>query len=181
MTRKQFISNSFYKSLFLLLSVLVLSACVKVEDDEEPTPQDEDVMFQVDLVKMTALEIKEGEGDQLEIYGTVTADLVRGNLTESNTLWSLPKASPLPVGLSDVPIIASQTFTVASSNIAASNIEVRADLFDSDGEGTNDPEDLGNEMISTPLSSVNSSSTFQITLNSSNGQWVQLTYSITRL
>lgn len=44
---------------------------------------------------------------------------------------------------------------VVSFNIVVSNIEVWVDFFDLDGEGINDFEDLGNEMISMLFFSIN--------------------------
>jgi hypothetical protein len=168
------------KSLAILSLVFVFSSCVTKEDDPEPAIV-EDITFQVDLIKITGLEIKEGESDFLEIYGAITTRLIRGNITESNELWSTSDDAALSVGLSDVPVAASVTYKVAPENLATSNLEVRADLSDYDGGGTNAPEDLGNEAIVTALSSITTSIELQVVLNDSGGQVVQVTYAITRL
>ena len=162
----------------LLSSPFIFTSC---KIGENVTPKDEEITFRVDLVKIAALEIKDAEGENLEIYGVIGSKLIRGNITEENTLLSLKDTEPLPVGMSDEPLVSSVTYKVASSNIDDSNLEVSAHLFDFDGGGSNAPEDLGNEKISTPLGSVLSSTNYQITLNKSSGQIVQLTYSITRL
>lgn len=167
-------------SFLFLLTITLFASCVQTTDDDDIEPQDEIIEFQVDFLKVAALEIKEAEGDNLEVYGTITADLIQGNVTESNTLWSAALEAAISVGFSDVPMTESVTFNVPTSKIASSNLEVRADLAESDGTGTNNPEDLGDETISTPLSNIISSSSFDIVLNDSSGQWVRVTYSITR-
>lgn len=170
-----------FKAILCVALFSTFTSCVVDNDDEMPVPADEDITFQVDLLKMTGIEIKEGEGEHLEIYGTISTKKVNGNVTEDNTLWSEDDTEVIYVGLSDYPLIASNTYTVSASELSSSNLVVIADLFDFDGGGNNAPEDLGKEEISTPLSSVTSSVTYQIVLNDSGGQHIRVTYSITRL
>ena len=179
MKQRNLIFTKVLKTLALVAFFSTFTACVVDKEDEMPV--EEEVTFSVELLKIRALEIKEGEGDNLEIYGKISSKLVRGNLTEDNTLWTQADTDALPVGLSDHPLSAIVTYTVATANIASSNLIVEADLFDFDGGGTNAPEDLGKEAITTPLSSITSSVTYDIVLNDSSGQFVQVTYSITRI
>lgn len=182
MEQRNLIFSTLLKSFLFLGTVFLFASCtVTSDDDDDTTPQIEEVMFRVDLVKITALEIKEGEGDALEIYGLINTKLIRDNISEENALWSVVKTEAIPVGLSDTPLSSSVTYTVATKDLASSNLEVRADLFDYDGSGNNAPEDLGDEAITTPLNAISSSAEYQITLNDSGGQVVQLTYAITRL
>ncbi len=167
-----------FLTLFALISMF---ASCNSDDDTPPTPIDEEVAFRVDLLKIAALEIKEAEDEMLEIYGTISSKLRRDNITEDNTLWSVAETEAIGVGVSDTRLVSSVTYTIASSKIAAGTIEVAAHLFDYDGGGDNPSEDLGNEKHSTPLSNITTSVTYQIVLNDSSGQTVQLTYSITRL
>lgn len=180
MFQRNLISFNILKSFFFLCSILLVASCTVTSDDDEVTPQDEDVTFRVDLLKMAALEIKDGEGEYLEIYGLVNSKVVRGNITEENALWSVVKENALNVGTSDTPLTESVTYTIAKSDIANSTLQVAADLWDYDGSAGNNPEDLGEGMISTPLSSVTTSVTYDIVLDDSSGQVIKVTYSITR-
>lgn len=171
----------FRKSVLFLFAALVLVSCEKDDDDMEPTPVNQDVTFKVDLIKMTALDIKEGEVDALEVYGSIDAKLVRGNVTEENELWSANDDEYLSVELSDYPLTSSVSFTVDPEKISESKIELTAALMEHDFSDDNPDENLGTETISTTLSAVSSTSTFQIVLDDSGGQHVQVTFSITRL
>jgi hypothetical protein len=172
----------FRKSLVFLCAALVFVSCKKDEDDD-PTPpaESQDILFKVDLIKMTALAVSDAESDALEVYGVVNVKLIRDNVTEENELWSADADEYISVGLSDYPMSSSVTFTVAPENISESNIEVISSLNEYDFAPDNPDEDLGTETISTPLSAVSSTSTFQMVLNDYSQQQVQVTYSITRL
>ena len=174
-------SLAFIKYAFVFsLTIVMLSSCS--EDEDPVTPIDEDVTFEVQLLKMQALEIKEVEGDALEIYGNIDTKLIRDHIVETNSIWRALIGEAISVGRSDVPVVAAQTYTLKKSQIAASRIEVDADLFDSDGDpDDNAPENLGREQISTNLSDITSSVTLSIVLADSSGQHVEVTYSITRL
>ncbi len=180
MTIFQSIFNKIPSVLIVLFAITLFASC---EKEEPEVPQDEDITFKIDLLKMAALDIKDAEGDALEIYGAVSTKLLRDNITESNELWNKAFGEAVAVGYSDVPMSSSVTFTVATSNLAASNLEVSADLFDQDGSdaSANPPEDLGKETLTTPLANITSSVTYQLVLNDSAGQEIEVTYSITRL
>lgn len=180
MNQGNLIVSNLLKSFLLLSTIFMAVSCTVTSDDDDVTPVDEEVTFRVDLLKMAAVEIKDAEGEYLEIYGLVNSKVVRGNVTEENALWSVVKESALNVGTSDTPLMESVTYTVAKSDIANSTLEITADLWDYDGNAGNDPEDLGEETISTPLSSVTSSVTYDIVLDDSSGQVIKVTYSITR-
>lgn len=169
---------SLLKSFALLLTITVFVSC---STEEDPRPQDEEVMFQVDLLKIAAINIKEAEGDALEIYGDIGSQLVKGNVTETNPLWSEVKEGAISVGYNDVPLVSSVTYTLLSSEVDQSEMIINAYLWDSDGTGTNAPEVVGNESISTPLANIRTSAEYQIVLNDDVGQSIRLTYSITRL
>ncbi|MEL7221018.1 MAG: hypothetical protein AAGJ93_06845 [Bacteroidota bacterium] len=168
----------------ILFLTAAFTACVQVDDDTDdpnvPEPE-EAVVFEVAIVKMAALDIKDAEADALEVYGNITAKLIRGNVTETNTLWDTNGESYLSVGVSDVPMTESVTYTVEAANIASSMLEVRADLSEHDFGEDNAPEDLGNEAIMTPLKDITTSVEYDIVLNKSGGQEMKVTYSITRL
>ncbi len=179
MTHSNLILTLLKRSFLLLLPLTFLVSCS--EDEDPPTPVDEDVVFQIDLIKMAALEIKEAEGDNLEVFGNITTKLIRDNITETNDLWTAAIEEAIAVGRSDTPVMASVSYTVATSNIAASRLEVTADLMESDGaSGTNAPEDLGSDKITTSLADITTSAEYSIVLTDSSGQHVQVTYSITR-
>lgn len=169
-------SNLFIATV-CLLAVASFSSCTVTD---LPEPQDDEVTFQVELVKMTALEIKSEEGEHLEIYGSVMAELIRDNLTETNTLWKLDAPSYLDVGLNDILVNERTSFTLLKSNLEASAIDVTASLSDYDS-ATNPAEFLGSETITLPLSVVTTSIELQMVLRESGGQVLQVTYVITRL
>ncbi len=166
--------------LILCLSVSIFSSCTVTKDDDA-VPEDEEITFKVDLIKLTALEIKDAEGEKLEVYGQINTTLITDEATEDNSLWSTVETAAVGVGLSDLPMSSSVTYKVPSSELSNSEIKVEADLFDYDGGGDNSSEDLGKESLSTPLAGISSSVTYQIVLNDSSGQTMQVTYSITRL
>lgn len=179
MTNSNLILTLLKRSFLLLLPLTFLVACS--EDEDPPTPVDEDVVFRIDLIKMAALEIKDAEGDQLEVYGNITTKLIRDNITETNDLWTAAIAEAIAVRRSDTPVSASVSYTVAKSNVASSRLEVIADLMESDGtDGSNPPEDLGSDKITTALADITTSAEYSIVLTDSGGQHVQVTYSITR-
>jgi hypothetical protein len=179
MKQRNLIFSTILRTFLFITLFSTFTSCVVKEDDEIPI--DEDITFQVDLLKITGIEIKEAEGETLEIYGTISSKRVNGNVTEENILWSKNDTEAIAVGLSDYPLMASNTYTVTASELTNSNLVVVADLFDYDGGGNNAPEDLGKEELSIPLSNVTSSVTYQIVLNDSGGQHIRVTYSITRL
>lgn len=172
----------FCKPVVFLFAALVVVSCKK-DDDDNPAPpvESQDVSFKVELIKMTALEISDAEGDALEVYGSVGANLVRDNITEENELWSAIDEEYISVELSDYPMSSSVTFTVAPEHISGSSIEVISSLNEHDFSEDNPDEDLGTETVTTPLSAVSSTSTFQMVLDDYSQQQVQVTYSITRL
>ncbi len=179
MTKHNFFLTFLKYSFVFSLAIVMLSSCS--EDEDPVTPVDEDVTFEVQVLKMQALEIKEAEGDALEIYGNIDTKLIRDNIVETNSIWNALIGEAISVGLSDVPLVAAVSYTVAKSQIANSRIEVDADLFDADGDPeSNAPENLGREQISTNLSDITSSITLSIVLADSGGQHVEVTYSITR-
>lgn len=169
----------FRKSVVFLFAALVFVSCKKDEDEPTPPAVEEDVSFKVQLVKMVALDIKDAEGDALEVYGTVNSKLIRDNISEENGIWSAIDTEYISVNYSDYPMTSSVTYTVSPGNISASSIEVIATLNEYD-DGNPD-EFLGTRTITTTLSSVSATSTFQMVLDDDEGQDVQVTYSITRL
>jgi len=173
---------AFLKAFLFLFLTLALVSCNDDDDDDDmnnapPAPQE--VSFQVELIKMVALEIKDSEIDALEIYGSVNSKLKRDNITEENMIWSENSANYISVGQSDYPLASVVIFDVLETNVDSTDLEVIVNLTELDFSNDDDP--LGSDLISTPLSSISNSSTFQITLNQSSGQHIQVTYSITRL
>ena len=176
-------SGSTLRAAALILSLAGLASCTITElPDPEPEPEEKELTFEVTLVKMAALDIKSGEGEHLEIYGSVTAKMIRDNVTETNTVWSIadPTSDLLYVGYSDVPVNSTTTFTVLESELDDTYMEVIASLSDYDS-ATNPAEYLGEERINTPLSSVANTITLQLVLDDSYGQHIGVTYAITRL
>ena len=171
----------FRKSVVFLLASLFLISCSKEDDDPTPPAESQEISFEVRLVKMVSLDIKESEGPHLEVYGTINANLVRGNVTEENVLWSTGASEYISVGLSDFPMSAAVTFTVSPENISNSMMEMTSALMEHDFSESNPDDNLSPETISAPLSAVSSTSTFQVVHDDSSGQHVQVTYSITRL
>lgn len=171
----------FRKSVLFLFASIFLLSCKKEDDDPTPPAQSQNISFEVRLVKMVSLDIKESEDDHLEVYGTINADLIRGNVTEANELWSAGSAEYISVGLSDFPMNNAVTFTVSPENLSDSMIEMTSSLMEHDFSASNPDENLGTETISAPLSAVSSTSTFQVIHDASSGQEVQVTFSITRL
>lgn len=167
-----------FRAFVFLFATIALVSCS--DDDEDDTPSVQEVSFRIDLVKFVAQEISDAEGEFLEVYGTVNSKLIRDNITEENMIWSVDDEDYVLVGASDSPLSSSYTYTVAEPNIEASSIEVIATLNEYDPPGNPD-EFLGTRSVTTQLSSVSASSTFQMVLDDSDGQVVQLTYTITRL
>ncbi|MEL7249096.1 MAG: hypothetical protein AAFO03_11775 [Bacteroidota bacterium] len=179
MTKHNFFLKFIRYSFVFSLAIVMLSSCS--EDEDPVTPVDEDITFEVQLLKMQALEIKEAEGDALEVYGNIDTKLIRDNVVETNSIWRALIGEAISVGLSDVPVVAAVPYTVKKSQIANSRIEVDVDLFDSDGDPEdNAPENLGREQTTTNLSDIATSVTLSIVLADSGGQHVEVTYSITR-
>lgn len=163
-------------------AILLTIASCTITDLPDPEPEDRELTFEVSLVKMAALDIKSAEGDFLEIYGTVTARMIRDNITETNIVWSLtePETINQAVGYSDVPINETTTFTLLESELDDTYMEVTASLSDYDTP-TNPAEFLGEERINTPLGSITNSISLQLVLDDSDGQHLAVTFSITRL
>jgi hypothetical protein len=163
-------------------AILLTMASCTITELPDPEPEDRELTFEVSLVKMAALDIKSAEGDFLEVYGTVSARMIRDNVTETNTVWSLtdPATINQPVGYSDVPINETTTFTLLESELDSTYMEVTANLSDYDSP-TNPAEFLGEEGISTPLGSITQTISLQLVLDDSDGQHLAVTFSITRL
>jgi hypothetical protein len=181
MKKQLFETSAFLKAFLFLFIGLTIIACDSDDDDDsdDTPPAPQEVSFQVDLIKMVALEIKDAEGDALEIYGSVNSKLKRDNVTEENMVWSENSANYIAVGQSDYPLPSTVVYDVLETNVESTDLEVIVNLTELDFSNDDDP--LGSDLISTPLSSITNSSTFQITLNQSSGQHIQVTYSITRL
>ncbi len=176
-----FVGAGLFRSAAVILTLAGLASCT-ITELPDPEPEDQEITFEVTLVKMAALEIKSAEGEHLEIYGTVTARMIRDNVTETNTVWSEtdPTSFIQYVGYTDVPINTKTTFTLLESELDSTSMEVTANLSDYDS-ATNPAEFLGEERISTPLSSIANTITLQLVLDDSGGQHIGVTYSITRL
>lgn len=179
MTKFSLNLNPLKQITFFSLIILLLNACI-VQEDDGMTPQDETVTFQVDVIKMAAMELPDTEGEFLEIYGNITGDMIRGNITESNVLWETGNDAVQQVNLSDAAVTGSATYTLKVSELATSEMQVTADLTEWDGTN-NAPDNLGKETVTTPLSNITTSATYEIVLNDSPQQRVRVTYMITRL
>lgn len=170
---------TFSKTIVLFFTAMVLISCKKDDDDPVPPVVNEDVSFKVELIKMVALDIKDAEGGALEVYGSVNSELVRDNITEENEVWSVVDIDYISVGLSDYPMTSEVIYEVSPGNISESVMEVTASLDEYDE--SNADEFLGTQTITTQLNDVSSTSTYQMVLDDSEGQEVQVTYAITRL
>jgi hypothetical protein len=176
-TRHLNIGKVFFK---MILSTMILATIGCSKEEETPEVQNESISFRVQLEKIVATEIKEAEGDALEVYGSIDGKLQRGNVTEVNNLWIASPTEAIDVTMSDFPLTSSVVYEVMADAVSSSSLEVTVDLYDYDF-GANDDEDLGRESINVPLNTISDTSTFQIILDDSTGQFVQVTYSIRKL
>lgn len=165
---------------FLLLIILPSSGCV-VEDDDPIDGMDpiEEISFQVEVKKIRSTEIKEAEGDALEIYGLVTASLEVGTTTDERALLSIDEDNYISVELNDRQLDGSVTFTINEEDVAESVLTTEADLSELDFNNPHDP--LGVVSSTVNLNEIFDTEEFQLTYPVAGGQGVSLSYSVTRL
>lgn len=173
----------FTNRLFMLViafSTLASISCGK-DDDGDQTPEDQIITFKVDLIKITGIETQGDGNDALEVYGDIVFRLNFNGAYTDETLWSKSQEDFVSIEVADFPIATSKTFEVLESQLPNMSLDVNAILMEFDGNGNNAPDPLGDETITTLLSGISTTVTYDLLMDETNAQVVQVTYSIKRL
>jgi hypothetical protein len=134
----------------LLLCIMAIS-CSSSEDDLQSEPE-KTQSFRVKAEWLWATQFPSTEGAELEVYGKVGTQLIKGNFTEDRVLWERDRDNWVGVGNAQTTIT-SQTIetvlTFTEEEIANdARIGIYAELWDRDPDGN--PDDfLGNESQSS--------------------------------
>jgi hypothetical protein len=176
-TIKQIINRT--TIILMVLFAMVVVNCSK-DDGSDETPEDQIITFRVDLIKITGIETQGDGNDALEVYGDITAKLNFGTAFTEEILWSKSQENFVSIEVADFPIMTSKTFEVLESQLSNMSLDVNANLMERDG--SNNPDDpLGNETLTTLLSGISSTGTYDVLMDESTAHVVQVSYSITRL
>ncbi|WP_299521754.1 hypothetical protein [Winogradskyella sp.] len=164
----------------LLMSSTVFLGCSKDDEVEEP-PIDQTISFKVDLIKLTGIATSGDGNSELEVYGNISTRLNVGSLYNEETLWNKEQQDYVSITEADFPISTSKTFNVLESQLSEVSIDLTANLMEYDSNVNNEDDPIGNETLTTLLSGLSSTTTYEILLDDTENQEVQVTYSITRL
>jgi len=171
--------------LFTFFTVLLVSvfSCSTEDDDEDIPDGPTELTFQIDLVKMYATDIKDGEGGRLEVAGNIRATL-RSNTDvsiESTTLWTKSASNADFVTFEDFPLGARATVKVLTDYKEYSYFEMYGRMTEVDIAIGNLDEAMGEISSVIDLLAITDTEEFIFEFKESGGQHVEAIYTIKRL
>lgn len=165
--------------ILIVLCTTALLNCSK--DDSDGTSEDQTITFMVELIKITGVETQGDGNSALEVYGSITASLNFGTLSTEEILWNKAQEDYVSIEVADFPIASSKIFEVLESELSNVSINVNANLMEYDSNVNNADDPIGNESLTTLLSGLTQTTTYNLLLDETDNQEVQVTYSIARL
>ncbi|WP_299123127.1 hypothetical protein [uncultured Winogradskyella sp.] len=182
MKTNDFIFKRVVLTFFVILFVSFFS-CSTEEDGENLSDEPTEITFQIDLVKMYATDIKDGEGGRLEIAGVIRARISSNTdvTQETETLLYESANDPLHVTYDDVTLGSRGFFTVAPDYRDYSYFSMVGSMTEVDSSPSNPNEFMGDINVTIDLLTITETQEFILQFKESGGQHVEVVYTITRL
>tara|TARA_R110002049_G_scaffold55337_3_gene153619 strand:+ start:18659 stop:19207 length:549 start_codon:yes stop_codon:yes gene_type:complete len=138
------------KTTHFLLKLLIIALLSSCSSDDEAPEAEKTESFRIKAITIRADEMTSTEGDVLEIYGTLWANLKYSDRIDERILLNRTRSNWVPVGLTETSITFEDTehiFTLTEEEIrSGARLRLLAKLWDKDPDGN--PDDyLGNGSV----------------------------------